>query len=142
MGRSSTACHGERVESAYHPVLVVEDDVAVCGALVALLEASGYEAVGVRDGTEAFRLLQEGLRPRMIFLDLSMPEMDGEHFRLVQLRHERLAAIPVVILSGRPDAKEVARSLRTPGVLEKPVDGDVLLHAVEEHGTRSWPPLR
>jgi CheY-like chemotaxis protein len=130
------------VDDVFHPVLVVEDDANLCGAVVALLQASGYEALGVGDGRQAFDLLQQGLRPRMIFLDLSMPEMDGEHFRLVQLRHEPLAAIPVVILSGRPDAKQVAHSLRAPGVLEKPVDPDVLLHAVEQHGVAPPSPGR
>jgi CheY-like chemotaxis protein len=130
------------VEPVPRPILVVEDDANLCMAVVALLEASGYEALGVGDGRQAFDLLQRGLRPRMILLDLSMPEMDGKQFRLVQLRHEHLAAIPVVILSGRPDAKEVARSLRTPGVLVKPVDPEVLLHAVEKHGGATSSPPR
>jgi CheY-like chemotaxis protein len=126
------------VESEHHPVLVVEDDADLCCAVVLLLESSGYEAVGVADGRQAFDLLQHGLHPRMILLDLSMPEMNGEQFRLIQLRHRRLASIPVVIFSARPDAQEVARSLHAPAVLEKPIDADVLLHAVEEHAT-AWP---
>lgn len=121
------------MEDGYHPVLVVEDDADLCRGVVALLEASGYQAVGVGDGRQAFDLLRGGLRPRVILLDLSMPEMSGEEFRLVQLRHAPLAKIPVVICSARADARQVARSLRAPGVLEKPIDGDVLLHAIEEH---------
>jgi CheY-like chemotaxis protein len=123
------------VEDGYHPVLVVEDDAELCRGVVTLLESNGYRAVGVGDGRQAFELLRGGLCPCMILLDLSMPEMTGEEFRFVQLRHERLATIPVVIFSARADAQQVARTLHAPAVLEKPIDGDLLLHAVQQHAT-------
>jgi len=123
------------VEDGYHPVLVVEDDVALCHGVVSLLEAHGYQAVSVGDGRQAFDLLRRGLRPCVILLDLSLPEMTGEEFRLVQLRHAYLATIPVVICSAREDARQVARSLHAPAVLEKPIDADRLLHAIEQHAT-------
>jgi CheY-like chemotaxis protein len=125
------------VEDGERLVLVVEDDASLCRAVVTLLQASGYRAVGVGDGRQAFDLLRRGLRPCLIVLDLSMPEMDGQQFRLVQLRHRQLAMIPVVICSARADARQVARSLRAPAVLEKPVDGEQLLHTIQAHAVGS-----
>ena len=137
MGHPRLACQDLWVPPVHAPVLVVDDDDHLRSAVLALLEASGYDAVAVSDGRQAFDLLQRGVMPRIILLDLTMPDMDGEHFRFVQLRHERLAAIPVVIFSGRSDAKEIGRSLGTEAVLEKPVDAEALLRAVERHASQS-----
>src|SRR5262249_55915041 len=61
-------------------VLVVEDDAATRGALVALLGQQGYATAGARNGAEALAYLRAHAPPRVILLDLMMPVMDGQQF--------------------------------------------------------------
>ena len=62
--------------------------------------------------------------------DLSMPVKSGREFRVEQVKDERLAAIPTVVLSSQngTDRLEGIRAF-----LPKPVDVDQLLPIVEEH---------
>jgi CheY-like chemotaxis protein len=69
----------------------------------------------------------------LILLDLMMPVMDGWAFRAAQLADERLAKIPVVILSAATDVRRHAAQLRVDDYLVKPLDVPLLLNAVERH---------
>ncbi len=121
----------ERRPSA--PILVVEDDAEVRDSMVRLLEKEGYRAVGAANGQEAFALIRGGVRPCLILLDLGMPVMDGRTFRATQLRDEKLAVIPVVVFSARPDAEEIATSISAVAALRKPVRFEHLRRLLEEH---------
>jgi CheY-like chemotaxis protein len=105
-------------------VLHVEDDPDIRDVVCELLEAEGYEVVQAPHGQRALELLQAGLRPCVVLLDLMMPVMDGATF-LARLRAiPSLAALPVVIVSAsRPVPGAVA-------VLGKPFELDALLGTV------------
>ncbi len=58
-------------------VLVVDDQTAVCDVVADTIEYAGHEIVGKgRDGTEAVSLAQQ-LRPDLVVMDVSMPQMNG-----------------------------------------------------------------
>jgi two-component system chemotaxis response regulator CheY len=103
-------------------ILVVDDDADQRAAVSDLLLARGYAVVVACDGQEAVELLESGLRPSVIVLDLNMPRMDGWAF----LRHLRGAAhssVPVLVTSA------AARERRPAGAdacLEKPVEPEGL----------------
>jgi two-component system chemotaxis response regulator CheY len=118
------------------PILVVEDDVDVREAVQLWLEHKGYSVVTAADGSEASRLLDEGLNPCLILLDLMMPKMDGFGFRREQLADPVKASIPVVLFSGMYDARMQCMVLGTAGYLQKPVDPDRLLTLVAQHRRR------
>src|SRR5262245_30022682 len=96
-----------------HPksVLIVEDDPDVLEAMCFILENAGYLVATATNGAEALDCLRTEAPPRLILLDLMMPIMDGWHFRSEQARDEKLAAIPVVILTGAGKMAEQAASL-------------------------------
>ena len=112
-------------------VLVVEDDANLREGVIALLEAEGLTATGAPDGEEALQLLRDRFLPSLILLDLSMPRMDGWRFRVLQVRDARLAAIPVIIVSGHWNAREAGEVLGAAAVVTKPPDIDKLLAAIE-----------
>jgi CheY-like chemotaxis protein len=68
-----------------------------------------------------------------VVLDLNMPAMDGWQFRAEQqqLADERLAAIPVVLMTGEDDAEAHAEELQAAAVVKKPFDVTEFLLAVE-----------
>ena len=112
-------------------ILVVEDDEAVCGALAVVLRQEGYEVEIASDGTEAMARLEAGPAPSLILLDLTMPRMDGIEFRERQLADRRLARIPVIVMSSRPDAKATARRIGAADAIAKPMQLDEVLHVVQ-----------
>jgi CheY-like chemotaxis protein len=102
-----------------HRVVVIEDDPDQREAMVRFLSAQGWTVEGARDGREALELLTPPPRPCVIFLDLTMPGMDGWRFMDALRILPTLASIPIVVASayGTPDA---VRFLGAAAHLRKP----------------------
>jgi signal transduction histidine kinase/CheY-like chemotaxis protein len=83
-----------------HPVLIVDDDVALRQLLRRMLEPEGYTVVEAENGRVALERLR-GVSPSVILLDLMMPEMDGFEFVAEFRRHEAWRAIPIVVITAR-----------------------------------------
>ena len=73
--------------------MVVEDHTEARAAMLLLLEAEGYDAVGAVDGQEAFDHLRRG-RASLILLDLMLPHNNGSEFRAEHLRDSDLGRDP------------------------------------------------
>lgn len=100
-------------------VLLVEDDPDIRETLSELIEMQGLRVRPVQDGAEGLSLLQEGLRPRAVFLDSRMPRLDGRGMLAAMKDDPVLSDIPVVWMSGdRRQPPPVA------AVLEKPFSMD------------------
>jgi CheY-like chemotaxis protein len=71
-------------------------------------------------------------RPSLILLDVMMPVMDGPTTLANLRKNPRTAAIPVVFLTARTQAGEIAQyiSLGAQGVLSKPFDPMTLAASV------------
>src|SRR5512134_1738251 len=61
-------------------VLVVEDDHDLRELIAHWLEERRYLVTEAADGKDAVDLLEAGLDPDVILLDLTMPRMDGRAF--------------------------------------------------------------
>jgi CheY-like chemotaxis protein len=111
--------HHERVlDGPRGLVLVIDDDDAIREALAEILEMSGYRVASAADGQEGVHLLEVGLEPSAIVLDLMMPRMDGWTF-LSRLRKDpRFDNVPVVVTSAVTD--ELPRG--ADACLQKPFD--------------------
>jgi CheY-like chemotaxis protein len=114
-------------------VLIVDDDRDISGILSDVLQEEGYATATVPDGREALRVLREGLRPCVIFLDLMMPGMSGWEFRANQLSDPELSAIPVVVITAGGFAPAAIQSqLPGVGLIRKPLPLDDVLAAIAE----------
>jgi len=71
---------GERRLDPRASVLVVEDEHELRELIARWLESRSYRVVEAADGRDAVELLQAGLEPDVILLDLTMPRMDGRAF--------------------------------------------------------------
>lgn len=78
-------------------VLVVDDDVELCGLIREYLEPQGFEVEAVHDGEAGLARAQTG-DPNIVVLDIMMPKMNGLDV-LRQLRTSSL--IPVLLLTAR-----------------------------------------
>jgi CheY-like chemotaxis protein len=117
------------------PILIVDDDTDLREVLGELLAEEGYPTRLCANGRAALDALREGARPRLILLDLMMPEMNGWQFRQEQLRDDALREIPVVVMTANRVIDDSA--LGGAEVLEKPVGLAEILGAVERHALRA-----
>ncbi len=86
-------------------MLVVDDSPTICAVLGKMLRQDGYAVLKATDGASAIELAR-GEQPALIFLDIVMPGMNG--FAVLRaLRHDPLTRhIPIVMISGNPQATE------------------------------------
>jgi two-component system, OmpR family, alkaline phosphatase synthesis response regulator PhoP len=79
------------------PILVVDDDPKIVTLVRTYLERERYAVVTAGDGRTALRLIEEAA-PRLVVLDLMIPELDG----LAVIRAAReLGEVPILVLSAR-----------------------------------------
>ncbi len=90
-------------------ILVVDDDADVRGLVRELLERAGATVREARDGREALRLLYD-VRPELIVLDVSMPDLDG-WATLERVRD--MTEVPVLMLTARGGELEKVRGLKS-----------------------------
>ncbi len=90
-------------------VLVADDDPDVMAVIVDTLEPEGYRVLTASDGDTALQLARDE-RPDIVVLDWMMPGQDGLSVcrALRQEQDPKLAEVPVVLITGRADAKDTA----------------------------------
>ena len=111
-------------------VLIAEDDAAVRGATVRVLQSVGYTVVAVENGVEACRAAAS--EPfDLVILDLIMPEMSGRE-ALKRVKAE-LPKAALILSSGYTAEHNVADLLQDGVVLlEKPYDPEQLLRLARQ----------
>ena len=111
-------------------VLVIEDDPTIRRLIVESLADSGIDVLAAVDGTHALRSAL-AVPPSVVVLDLSLPEMDGADFvERWRTRHPEALGVPIVVVSGRQDAGEIATKLGATQLFKKPFMVDELVRVV------------
>jgi len=84
------------------PILVVDDDPKIVSLVRMYLEREGFRVTTAGDGRAALSAV-EAAQPKLVILDLMLPELDG----LAVLRQVRESSrVPVVMLSARGSAAD------------------------------------
>lgn len=115
------------------PILIVDDDPSVCLLAKRCLETVGWQVLAVGSGGEAIRLIEGGLDPCLVILDLMMPVMDGNDL-LTWLKGQGVQA-PLVILTGHVGELRVDHGNAV--LAEKPLGCHELRRVVADTMTRS-----
>ncbi len=116
-------------------VLVIEDDDKAADLVRIQLEAAHCSVTRAATAEIALTMLEEGLQPDLISLDILLPGMDGWEFLARIKNMARVAHIPVVILSIVADNnRNRGLSLGAAEVLQKPVSAEELAAALTNLG--------
>jgi response regulator NasT len=111
-------------------VVIAEDEAIIRLDLQEILEAEGYEVVGLAaDGDEAVTLVRD-LGPDVAILDIKMPGTDGLTAAR-QIIGERLAAVVVLTAFSQRDLIEQARDAGVLAYVVKPFQRSDLVPAIE-----------
>ncbi|MCA9625980.1 MAG: hypothetical protein KC731_43460 [Myxococcales bacterium] len=107
-------------------VLVVDEDIVTRAQVLAILSASGYEALSAPDGTVALAMSVR-CRPDLVIAAVDM-KLRGEHLTALLSVAFHDDAPPIVLLTNDPGWSVEGDGVR---VLTKPVNRAMLLEAVE-----------
>jgi len=111
-------------------VFVIDDDDSVRKGLANLLRSAGYSTRLFASGSEFLEYSQD--EPGCIILDLRMPGTGG--LELQATLAAQACHPPVIFLSGHGDIPSTVKALKNGAVdfLEKPVDAEILITAVDD----------
>ena len=107
--------------SSSRTILIVEDDDGLREMLKLALSLEGANVLTAATGAAGLDLAFTFV-PDLIVLDLMMPGMSGEDFRLAQLANPAIAHIPVVVVSAHPQIATIAERIEAAGYCAKPLD--------------------
>jgi DNA-binding response OmpR family regulator len=112
-------------------ILVVDDNADLRKALSLRLRANGYEVLTAADAISATAVIVKQ-EPSLVILDLGLPCGDGFVVMERLQKHDRLAQIPVIVLTGRGKTNNMNRALSAGAVdfFQKPVEDGPLLLAI------------
>ena len=113
------------------PVLIVDDDAAICAAYHQILERSGYDVMTAGSRAEALAALdQVNGKVEVLVLDIGLPDADGAE--VAREIHQRIGPRPTLYVSGWTDEFWNLSDAPTPWlVMQKPIPIPKLLAAVD-----------
>jgi len=99
----------------------------------ALPENLNAEITFAKNGEEAIEIIQQG-QQEVLFLDLTMPVMDG--YETLEVIKQRDLPIIVIVVSGdiQPEARERVKKLGALDFIKKPVDKEKIYSVLDEYG--------
>jgi DNA-binding response OmpR family regulator len=113
-------------------ILIVDDEAGVRDAVSEVLTRDGYTVLGAADGASAVSLtLRE--RPALVILDVLMEPLSGWETCRILRQMKEIAAIPVLMLTGKHDVKDkiTAMQVGATDFLPKPFRNEDLKKRVD-----------
>ncbi|WP_286234032.1 response regulator [Thalassotalea sediminis] len=115
-------------------ILIVDDSSTNIRVICNQIKDLGHKIHIAKDGIQALELLTE-IKPSMILMDISMPNMDGFECCKRIKQSESRRDIPVLIISGSNDEKDMRRALNVgaSAYMTKPIDPKQLRTNIDYH---------
>jgi twitching motility two-component system response regulator PilG len=112
-------------------VLVIDDSNTIRRSAEMFLRQAGYDVILAEDGFDALAKIADH-QPRLIFVDIMMPRLDGYQTCALIKQNPKLKATPVIMLSSKDGVFDRARG-RLAGsdrYLTKPLRPAILHEAI------------
>ena len=111
-------------------VLLVDDELSSAEVLALVLAGEGYHVTVAADARQALERLAEAA-PQLLLTDFMMPGMNGAELARAVREQERFRDIPVVLISGAPEAALRSYRPQYDAFLRKPFGLDDLLGVLD-----------
>ena len=131
----SQPVQAQSFQQAPTKVLVIDDSNTIRRSAEMYLRQAGYEVILAEDGFDALSKIADH-QPRLIFVDIMMPRLDGYQTCAIIKRNAKFANTPVVMLSSKDGVFDKARGrmVGSEDYLTKPFTKDQLLQTVQQFG--------
>ena len=115
-------------------ILLVDDEESNIFALGSYLEAREMEVVVAKNGDDMMFLLNKGVRPDIILLDIMMPVMDGYEALHILKNNISFNKIPVIAVTAKAMKGDREKCIEAGAwdYIAKPVDLKVLLDKLNQ----------
>lgn len=120
-------------------ILVADDDRQLSTLLCQILQAAGHKAFPAFDGASTLMAAMRVPAPELIVLDLQMPAGDGQTTLAKLKLSSKTTNIPVLVLTAStdPGMQDKLRQAGAAAYLNKPIDPDTFVDAVEAFGPKA-----
>jgi len=115
-------------------ILYVEDNPDNRMLIRRVLAAEGYNVEEAQNATEALEKLKT-LRPKLILMDINMPDMDGYTLTAHIRQLPNMGGIPIIALTANVMKGDREKSLEAgcDGYIQKPIDIDTITTQIERY---------
>ncbi|MEM7594673.1 MAG: ammonium transporter [Cyanobacteria bacterium P01_A01_bin.83] len=115
--------------------LIVDDDPANLQVLINNLSLANYDIAQASDGRSALKLLEEGLDPDIILLDVMMPKMTGYEVAAKLREKYPPDQLPILLLTAKTQVQDIVTGLSVGAndYLNKPISRDELIARMQTH---------
>jgi DNA-binding response OmpR family regulator len=123
------------------PVLCIEDEQEMIDLVDMILTREGFQVVGAAGGMQGLQILSDmNPLPKLVLLDLMMPDLDGWEVYQRMKAEPTTKDIPVIIITARAQSIDKVLGLQIAKVddyITKPFAPADLLRSVEKVLSRS-----
>lgn len=115
-------------------VLVIDDSNTIRRSAEMFLRQAGFDVILAEDGFDALAKISDH-QPKVIFVDIMMPRLDGYQTCALIKQNPKLKATPVIMLSSKDGVFDRARG-RLAGsdrYLTKPFTKEALIDTVNQY---------
>jgi two-component system phosphate regulon response regulator PhoB len=93
-------------------ILIVEDEDAIRGMLMMVLEQAGFKSIAAADAAEAQKVLDEDA-PDLILLDWMLPGISGVEWARRLKKEPIYRDLPIILLTARGEEEDTVRGLES-----------------------------
>jgi two-component system, sensor histidine kinase ChiS len=122
-------------ESEVFKILIVDDEAVNLHVLANHLSLNHYSTIQATSGSEALSILERGLIPDLILLDVMMPHMTGYEVTQKIREHWEANELPIVLLTAKNQVSDLVMGLEVGAndYLIKPISKNELLARIKTH---------
>lgn len=109
------------------PTVLVVDDVDMNVVILEEILKEKYNILTANNGREALEILGDASPlPKIILLDVIMPEMDGREMFELMITNEKLKRIPVIFITAENDSESELLAAGAVDFINKPFKADIV----------------
>lgn len=111
----------KKMEPSQYDILIIEDSKYIIELLTDIITSKGFSCKAARNFPEAMEELNT-IKPKLIFLDVNMPDLNGYEFCIMLKEEEKFSNILIYYLTGTPQSEVAIKTLETKadGYITKP----------------------
>ena len=113
-----------KMKPSQYDILIVEDSKYIIELLFDIIISKGFSCKAARNFPEVMAELNKKKPPKLIFLDINLPDLNGYKFCKYLKSEEKYKDILVYYLTGNPQTEVALKVLETraDGYITKPFD--------------------
>ena len=123
-------------------IACIDDSPQICQIMNQIIIKAGYDFLGIQQPIQAVPKLI-GVNPKMIFLDIGMPILNGYEVCTQMRRVSKLQEVPIIMLTGNDGVfdRVKAKVCGASDFLSKPIEVDKILQTIDKFSAPNAPTI-